>query len=228
MIDIHPPHKSDHTWTDFFIHIGTIAVGILLAIGLEQTVELIHEHHQRTELRKAAYTDARIYLRDVDQNRDAYTLQVEDLTARIQQVRETISLDRPAFPIETIRLGNLAAAKSSGLIHLLSEDEINSFADAEVAVIKSEALKQRAQEVATKRVAFEQRFQTGFPSGPFDFSHIAPAQLDEYLGLLIEERVRRTETLAYLELMHRSALAYLDGQRDLEKLRAAEQNASAR
>jgi len=235
MIDIHPPHKSDHTWTDFFIHIGTIAVGILLAIGLEQTVELIHEHHQRTELRKAAYTDARIYLRDVDQNRDAYTLQVEDLTARIQQVRETISLDhplpppayRPAFPIETIRLGNLAAAKSSGLIHLLSEDEINSFADAEVAVIKSEALKQRAQEVATKRVAFEQRFQTSFPSGPFDFSHIAPAQLDEYLGLLIEERVRRTETLAYLELMHRSALAYLDGQRDLEKLRAAEQNASA-
>ena len=235
MIDIHPPHKSDHTWKDFFIHIGTIAVGILIAIGLEQTVELIHEHHQRTELRKAANSDARLYLRDVDQNRDANSRQIEDLTARIQQVRETIAHDhplpppayRPAFPIETIRLGNLAAAKSSGLIHLLSEDEINSTGDAEVAVIKSEALKEHAQEVATKRVAFEQRFQTGFPSGPFDFSHIAPAQLDEYLGLLIEERVRRTETLAYLELMHRSALAYLDGQRDLEKLRAAEQNASA-
>jgi hypothetical protein len=235
MIDIHPLQKSDHTWKDFFLHIGTIAVGILIAIGLEQTVEVIHQHHQRTELREGAVTDARIYLRDVDQNRDANTRQVEDLTARIAQVRETISHDhplpppayRPAFPIETIRLGNLAAAKSSGLIHLLSEDEINSFADAEVAVIKSEALKQRAQEVATKRVAFEQRFQTGFPSGPFDFSHIAPAQLDEYLGLLLEERVRRTETLAYLELMHRSALAYLEGQRDLEKLRAAEQNGSA-
>jgi hypothetical protein len=235
MIDVHALHKSDHTWTDFFIHIGTIAVGILIAIGLEQTVELIHEHHQRIELRESAITDARIYLRDVDQNRDANTRQVEDLTARIQQVRETISLYhplpqpayRPAFPIETIRLGNLAAAKSSGLIHLLSEDEINSTGDAEIAVIKSEALKERAQEVATKRVAFEQRFQAGFPSGPFDFSQITPPQLDEYLGLLIEERVRRTETLAYLELMHRGALAYLDGQRDLEKLRAAEQNASA-
>ena len=234
MIDIHPPHKSDHTWKEFFIHIGTIAVGILIAIGLEQTVELIHEHHQRTELRKAAITDARIYLRDVDQNRDANTRQVEDLTARIQQVREAISLDhplpppayRPALAIETIRLGNLAAAKSSGLIHLLSEDEINSTGDAEIAVVKSEALKERAQEVATKRVAFEQRFQTNFPSGPFDFSHITPAQLDEYLGLLLEERVRRTDTLAYLELMHRGAQAYLDGQRDLEKLRAAEQDGS--
>jgi len=235
MIDIHPPQKSDHTWTDFFIHIGTIAIGILIAIGLEQTVELIHEHHQRIELREGIITDARIYLNDVDQNRDAYTGRVEDLTARIQQVRETISLGRPlpppayrpAFTIETIRLGNLAAAKSSGLIHLLSADEINGTGDAEVGVIKGEALKERAEEAATKRVAFEQRFQTGFPSGPFDFSHITPAQLDEYLGLLLEERVRRTETLAYLELMHRGALAYLNGQRDLEKLRAAEEGASA-
>ena len=235
MIDIHPPEKSDHTWKDFFLHIGTIAVGILIAIGLEQTVELLHENHQRTELRKAANTDARLYLRDVDQNRDAYTRQVEDLTARIQQVRDTISLHHPlpppayrhAFPLETVRLGNLAAAKSSGLIHLLTEDEINSTGDAEVAVIKSEALKERAQEAATKRVAFEQRFQADFPSGPFDFSHITPAQLDEYLGLLLEERVRRTETLAYLELMHRGAQAYLDGQRDLEKLRAAEHDRSA-
>jgi len=235
MIDIHPPQTSDHTWKDFFLHIGTIAVGILIAIGLEQTVELIHEHHQRTELREGAVTDARIYLRDVDQNRDANTRQVEDLTARIQQVQETIALHRtlpppayrPAFPMETIRLGNFAAARSSGLIHLLSEDEVNSAGEAEVAVIKSEDLKERAQEIATKRVAFEQRFQTGFPSGPFDFSKITPAQLDEYLGLLIEERVRRTETLAYLELMHRGVLAYLNGQRDLEKLRSAEEHGSA-
>jgi hypothetical protein len=235
MIDIHPPQKSDHTWKDFFLHIGTIAVGILIAIGLEQAVELIHEHHQRTDLRQGAITDARLYLRDVDENRDANTQQVEDLTARIQQVRETISLHhplpppayRPAFPIETIRLENLAAAKSSGLIHLLSEDEINSAGDAEVAVINSEALKERAQEAATKRVAFEQRFQTAFPSGPFDFSHITPAQLDEYLGLLLEERVRRTETLAYLELMHRGGLSYIKGQRDLDKLRSAEEGGSA-
>jgi len=235
MIDIHPPQKSDHTWKDFFIHIGTIAIGILIAIGLEQTVELIHEHHQRIELRENAITDAQIYLHDVDQNRDANARQIDDLTTRIQQVRETISLHRPlpppayhpAIPINTIRLGNLSAAKSSGLIHLLARNEVDSLGDAEVGVIKSEALKERAQEIATKRVAFEQRFQAIFPSGPFDFSQITPPQLDEYLGLLLEERVRRTETLAYLELMHRGALAYLDGQRDLEKLRAAEQGGSA-
>jgi len=235
MIDIHPPHKSDHTWTDFFIHIGTIILGILIALGLEQSLESLHQRHQLHELREGAITDARIYLHDVDQNRAANTRQVEDLTTRIQQVQAAISQRhplpppayRPALAISTIRLGNLSAAKASGLINLLTKDEISSTGDAEVGVVKSEALKERAQEAATKRAAFEQRFQTEFPSGPFDFSRITPAQLDEYLGLLLDERVRRTETLAYLLLMHRGTEAYLSGQHTLEELRAAEENSSA-
>ena len=58
MIDVHVPHKSDHTWTDFFIHIATIAVGLLLAIGLEQAVEALHRHHQRRELQADLHDEA--------------------------------------------------------------------------------------------------------------------------------------------------------------------------
>lgn len=47
MLDIHPPHEAAHTWKDLFIHIATIVIGLLIAIGLEQTVELFHYHHQR-------------------------------------------------------------------------------------------------------------------------------------------------------------------------------------
>jgi hypothetical protein len=50
MLDVHPPHSPTHTWRDFFIHVGTICVGLLIAIGLEQTVEAIHHHHQRHQL----------------------------------------------------------------------------------------------------------------------------------------------------------------------------------
>jgi hypothetical protein len=57
-----------------------------------------------------------------------------------------VRFQQSAYRKSAGRLGNLAAAKSSDLIHLLSEDEINSTGDAEVAVIKSEALKDRAQE----------------------------------------------------------------------------------
>ena len=232
MIDVHAPEKAVHTWKDFLIHMSAICLGLLIAIGLEQTVEHIHQRHQLHELRAGVITDARIYLHDVDQNRAANTRQIEDLTTRIQQVQDAIAQHRPlppptyrpALSINTIRLGNLSAAKASGLIALLPSDEINSTGDAEVGVIKSEALKEHAQEAATKRIAFEQRFQNVFPSGPFDFSRITPAQLDEYLGLLLDERVRRTETLAYLDQMHRGSEAYLNGQHDLEHLRTAEES----
>ncbi|HEV2576890.1 MAG TPA: hypothetical protein VGU25_06745 [Acidobacteriaceae bacterium] len=46
MLDVHAPHDSAHTWTDFFIHIATIVVGLIIAIGLEQTVEMIHRHRK--------------------------------------------------------------------------------------------------------------------------------------------------------------------------------------
>ena len=44
-MDVHPPHEPIHTWRDFFIHIATIVVGLLIAIGLEQTVEALHHRH---------------------------------------------------------------------------------------------------------------------------------------------------------------------------------------
>ena len=46
MLDVHPPHHAVNTWRDFFIHIATIVVGLLIAIGLEQSVEFLHHRHQ--------------------------------------------------------------------------------------------------------------------------------------------------------------------------------------
>ncbi len=51
MLDVHPPHSPTHTWKDFFIHVGTICVGLLIAVGLEQTIEVVHHHSERTEAR---------------------------------------------------------------------------------------------------------------------------------------------------------------------------------
>jgi hypothetical protein len=45
MLDVHPPHEAAHTWKDFLIHIATIVVGLLIAVGLEQTVEFFHHRH---------------------------------------------------------------------------------------------------------------------------------------------------------------------------------------
>jgi hypothetical protein len=50
MLDVHPPHHAVSSWGDFFIHLATITIGLLIAIGLEQTVEAIHHRHERAAL----------------------------------------------------------------------------------------------------------------------------------------------------------------------------------
>jgi len=52
MLDVHPPHAPTHTWRDFFIHIATIVIGLLIAIGLEQAVEALHHHHLAHQARE--------------------------------------------------------------------------------------------------------------------------------------------------------------------------------
>jgi|ERR1700683_2088452 len=50
MLDVHPPHEALHTWKAFLIQIVAIVIGLLIAVGLEQTVEFFHHRHQRLQL----------------------------------------------------------------------------------------------------------------------------------------------------------------------------------
>jgi hypothetical protein len=52
MLDVHAPHDGIHTWRSFFVHVATICVGLLIAIGLEQSVEFFHHRHQLNESRE--------------------------------------------------------------------------------------------------------------------------------------------------------------------------------
>jgi hypothetical protein len=60
MLDVHALHQTVRTWKDFFIHIATIVIGLLIAIGLEQTVEFFHHRHQVAEARDQLETELRI------------------------------------------------------------------------------------------------------------------------------------------------------------------------
>lgn len=50
MLDIHGPDETVHTWKEFFVHIAIITIGVLIAIGLEQTVEYIHHRREVNEM----------------------------------------------------------------------------------------------------------------------------------------------------------------------------------
>jgi hypothetical protein len=50
MLEAHAPHGDIQTWKGFLVHIGAIVIGLLIAVGLEQSVELLHHRHQRLQL----------------------------------------------------------------------------------------------------------------------------------------------------------------------------------
>jgi hypothetical protein len=58
MLDVHPAHHAASNVREFFIHIATIVIGLLIAVGLEQTVEWFHHRHQRTQLQEDLRNEA--------------------------------------------------------------------------------------------------------------------------------------------------------------------------
>src|SRR5436190_19503290 len=67
-MDVHPPHGSVHTWRDFFVHLTIITLGLLIALGLEGVVELVHDrhllHHAEANLRSELQQNRTILAND--------------------------------------------------------------------------------------------------------------------------------------------------------------------
>jgi hypothetical protein len=68
MLDVHPAPHAATTWRDFFIHIITIVIGLLIAVALEQTVEAIHHNHQRHQLQEDLHNEAEQNLQVIDRD----------------------------------------------------------------------------------------------------------------------------------------------------------------
>ena len=53
MLEVHPAPHAAHGWRDFFVHIATIVIGLLIALGLGQLAEGIHHRSEVREARDA-------------------------------------------------------------------------------------------------------------------------------------------------------------------------------
>lgn len=133
MLEVHPPHAVVHTWKDFIIHIATIAVGLLIAIGLEQTVEYFHHRHQLREARQQLSGE-------FDGNREVLRLNLDcikslqtELDRDMAVIREYQASHTPitgklnyAHKIFRPRDGAWLSVKQSGVLGLMPYDEMEN------------------------------------------------------------------------------------------------------
>jgi hypothetical protein len=138
MLDVHPAHHAASTWRDFFIHIITIVIGLLIAIGLEQTVERIHQHYELRETREALEQERKANEKDWASNEsDWRTVFVElknNLTV-LEYIRQHPGVPQTALPGELKwDQGPLGwkhavwdAAQQKGVVQRMPLEEANAY-----------------------------------------------------------------------------------------------------
>src|ERR1700733_15287098 len=78
-LDGHPPPHAAMSWKEFFVHIATIVLGLLIAVGLEQTVEYIHHRREVQEIRKALVQERQKNLVFYNLNTAGFRYEAEEL-----------------------------------------------------------------------------------------------------------------------------------------------------
>ena len=137
MLDVHPPHHAANTWRDFFIHIATIVVGLLIAIGLEQAVEALHHRHLAHQTRENLR-------REIEQNRAELKQDEASVQADLDRMQANLALARKAavdpkalehqsmhFDVEWSSFNQSAwrSARDSGALTLMPVEEVQRFDD---------------------------------------------------------------------------------------------------
>ena len=234
MLDVHPPHAATHTWNDFFIHIATIDIGLLIAVGLEQTVEATRKHSERVELRLALHEESEKILKDSSLTHEILTIRESLINVRMEEV-QVILFPAPA----TLRAGTAVSppvlqrldipiwrtARTSGLAALLNYEEIGAYSEVEMISTKVELAYDRMVAAHTLRTAFEREYPGALVDPVPAMSSAASATIDlrQYLHLLSHEGTAIAYLDAIIAGMSGAESAILHGTSHINDIRRSEQ-----
>jgi hypothetical protein len=151
MLDVHPPKQGIHGTRDFFLHLFTITIGLLIALGLEAGVEALHHRHQREEAETLIRQEIQ---NNLDGLHKAAPVVIDELH-QMNQVMDTLqsraqsqpgNLRDSEFTFREAPMQDAAwrTASSTGALSLMDYAEVERFSDA----YKEQALLQTLEEQA--------------------------------------------------------------------------------
>jgi hypothetical protein len=137
MLDVHPPEHRIGGPRDFFIHLATITIGLLIALGLENAAEAIHHRNQRHEAEEKIREEIRHNLESLskaapglEQERAVMHQFIGDMRA-IQAGNPSDAQEfHLAFHEEEIPDAAWRTASSTGVLEYMPYEEVERFADA--------------------------------------------------------------------------------------------------
>ena len=228
MIDVHPPHTSIHNWKDFWIHLGTITLGLLIAIGLEQGVEALHRNHQRHVLQHDLHAEAlrneQILTRDIHllQARIVYFAALRSNVDALRHGAPAASLVQPPEPTNDDPFlpsaGTWTSARDSSQLVLLPREQASVY---EELYAQRDFLQQDIVDVSRtgeELDSFISNNETSESATHLDPAKLTPAEQDEYTKLLSQQITRLNNAIGNLQFYESENSAVIQGTTNVDDL----------
>lgn len=137
MLDVHAPHEPVHGFKDFLLHLLTITVGLLIALGLENAAEAWHHRQQRHEADESIRQEMRDNEGDLAAVHAAIAKETQNLTGVLEFLNAR-SENRP-YDIHSLSLdytqsslsdSSWSTASATGVLSYMSYEHVQSYARA--------------------------------------------------------------------------------------------------
>lgn len=151
MLDVHMPEHGIHGFRDFFLHLFTITIGLLIALGLEASVEALHHRHQREEAETLIRSEIQNNLNNLHEGAPGAMAELQQmktvlktLEARTQSQPGVLHDSDFIFREGPMQDAAWRTASSTGALSYMDYAEVERFSDA----YKEQALLQAMEEQA--------------------------------------------------------------------------------
>jgi hypothetical protein len=186
MLDVHPAHHAASSWKEFFIHIATIVLGLLIAVALEQTVEYFHHRREVAEVREELRGER-------EANKDSFKRETANWRWETAELENNLMVlaylkQHPGTPDEKLP-GSLVwfhgsvpntqaawdAARSSDVTSLMHREEVEQYEDTYKKLRRIDDARSLAYDAMNDASRYELTDSR--------LSHLSPAQIDEITTL---------------------------------------------
>jgi hypothetical protein len=166
-MDVHPPHGPIHSVKEFMVHLLAITIGLLIALGLEASVEWLHHRHLAREARENILQEMRDNCQGVNRHLNAIPPEINHLQEILTTVNEAQS-GRPHqsvadFNWTTVLLYDSSwnAAGSTGATTFMNYAEVKRYSKIYAAQKLYSSLMDRNLEARQQMYIFLARMASG-------------------------------------------------------------------